>query len=398
MANCVTTGELEQVLTRLYAWSRVRDYVGYNKHDALTSPLLTATLGWSKWSRLVAIQGVMRFPLNIRPLLGVRKVPNPKGLALFAMGLLDRYRATGRRQHLDEARTIVDRLLNLRSTGNWAGNCWGYQYPWQDLGFFAPSGTPNAVVTCFVCETLLDVYRITNEPRYFDAVQSAAAFLTNNLTTLKDTEDELCVSYMPLPMTMRVMDVSILIASVLLQVVVLGGNDSYRHPAQKLLNYVMKQQTGYGAWHYTDPPEDSPIRHDNYHTGFILDAIWQIMRATGDQSLQPAYRHGLEYYAKNLVNEDGSPRWMSDDDFTHDVYGADRGILTFSRHTNEYPGLANRIAQWALHNLYHPSGRFFYQQGRYFKRRFTLMRWCNGWMARSLAHLHLHMTQSGRHI
>jgi len=389
MANRVTAKELDDVLNRLYAWSRERRYVGFNKHDALTSPILNTVLGWSKWTRIVAIQGVMRFPINIRPVLCVRKVPNPKGLALFAMGLLDRYRATGASDHLDEARKILGQLLDLRSKGPWAGNCWGYQYPWQDPGFFAPAGTPNAVVTCFVCEAFLEAYRLTGDGRYLDIVQSASSFLVNNLTVLKDTRDELCLSYMPLPMSMRVMDVSILVASVLLQTAALAKETTHLEPGKKLLNYILQQQTSYGAWFYTDPPSDSPIGHDNYHTGFILDALWRIMKTTGDQSLSSAYRSGLDFYAEKLFNGDGSPRWMSDRDYPHDVHGAAQGILTFSRHSLEYPGLADRIARWTLDNLYHHSGRFSYQQGRYWKRRFTLMRWCNGWMARALSTLQL---------
>ena len=35
------------------------------------------------------------------------------------------------------------------STG-FDGLCWGYPYPWQDVGFFAPRHFPNRVVTSFV--------------------------------------------------------------------------------------------------------------------------------------------------------------------------------------------------------------------------------------------------------
>jgi hypothetical protein len=156
----------------------------------------------------------------------------------------------------------------------------------------------------------------------------------------------------------------------------------------------MGRQTAYGAWYYTDPPEASPIGHDNYHTGFILDALWRYMHATGDERWMPQYRHGLEFYAAHLFNADGSPRWMSDRDFPHDIHGAAQGIITFARHETEYPGLAQRITRWTLDTMYDDAGRFYYQEGRFFKRRFTLMRWCNGWMTRALSQLHLRMRQS----
>jgi hypothetical protein len=37
--------------------------------------------------------------------------------------------------------------------------------------------------------------------------------------------------------------------------------------------------------------------------------------------------------------------------------------------------------------MYDPAGRFHYQETRWYRKRFTLLRWCNAWMARALAHL-----------
>jgi hypothetical protein len=376
---------IDAVLDAVYRWSRRQGYRGYNKHDGLNSPLLRALLGRGKWPRLIAIQSVMRAPVNLRPWLGVHKTYNAKGIALFARGLLDRYRASGEAAHLSEARELLRLLDGLRSPGAWSGDCWGYPYPWQDLGFFAPAKTPNAVVTAFACETYLDAYRLTGETEYLDRVRSALDFFANDLTVLKDTEDELCLGYMPMPMTMRVMDVSILIGSVTAQYGALTGDTAFDDRARRLVKYVLRRQTYEGAWFYTDPPSDSPIRHDNYHTGFILDALWNYMEATGDRMGESGYAKGLAFYAENLFNADGSPRWMSDRDYPHDIHGAAQGIITFARHRPEYPELADRIAAWALDTMYHPDGRFHYQQTRRLIKRFTLLRWCNAWMARALA-------------
>ena len=111
------------------------------------------------------------------------------------------------------------------------------------------------------------------------------------------------------------------------------------------------------------------------------------MHASNDFQWQHSYDMGLKFYAELLFNADGSPRWMSDCDYPHDIHGSAQGILTFSRHPKEYPLLADKIAQWAIENMYHRDGRFYYQQQHYFTKRFTLLRWCNGWMARGLSAL-----------
>ncbi len=331
----------------------------------------------------------MRGPVNLRPLLAVPKTYNPKGLALFAQGLLDRYRLTGAAPYLDEAEQLLSLLDSLSCRARWSGDCWGYQYPWQDLGFFAPAGMPNAVVTSFVCEALLDAYRLTERAVYLERAASAIRFLTRDLNVLKDSADELCLSYMPVPMKMRVLDVSILIGAVISQYGKLSGEMQHADTARRLCNYVVNRQTDYGAWFYSDPPADSPIRHDNYHTGFILDALSRYMDATGDERWLERYRHGLAYYVQHLFNRDGSPRWMNDQDYPHDIHGAAQGILTFcdQRARDQYLSRALDVASWALDRMYNPEGRFYYQDTGYILKKFTLLRWCNGWMARALARL-----------
>ena len=379
--------QIEKILEQVWKWSNSQDFKGYNKHDGLNSPILRTLLGWGKWPRLVAIQAVMRFPINIRPLLLIPKSYNPKGLALFALGCLDRYRATGKQLHLDRAQRLLELLLSLSSPGKWSGICWGYHYPWQDLGFFAPTNTPNAVVTSFVCEAFLDAYRLTKETGYLDVVESASDFFINDLTVLLDKPQKLCLGYMPMPMKMRVMDVSILIGAVLAQLVSFGKRLDLEDHARRLVAYVVGQQTDYGAWYYTDPPEDSPIRHDNYHTGFILDALWRYMEALQEWDYQDSYIKGLEFYSGKLFNNDGSPRWMSHKDFPHDIHGAAQGILTFSKAKGLgiYNGqLDYKIYCWAIEHMYNDQGRFYYQRSRYWTKRFTLLRWCNAWMFRAL--------------
>jgi len=387
-AHALPRARISECLERVFSNAERQEWRGADKHDGLNSPLLHALFGWSKTTRLVAIQAVMRAPVDLRGILRVKRVYNPKGLALFVLACLDRHTATGAPIHLQRAERLIEILDAVRS----AQGAWGYQYPWQDPGFFAPAGTPNAVVTAFVCEALIAAYRKLGRSSLLDRVTAAIEFFLRDLRRLKDEPDELCFSYMPLDMRMRVMDVSILIASVIAQHAQLTGRHDHMSTAQRLATYVARQQTAYGAWYYTDPSTASRIRHDNYHTGFILDAFTRYMDASGDRRWITVYQSGLQFYANTLFESDGAPRWMSDQSFPHDIHGAAQGILTFAQHRAGYPGLAEKIALWALDRMYDPEGCFFYQRTRWYTKRFTLLRWCNAWMARGLAALEKEMS------
>lgn len=385
------SARIEAVLDAVLDYSEARCWRGFDKHDGLNSPVLRALGGWSRLTRLLAVQAVMRSPVNLRPWLGIRPTFNPKGLALFARGLLDRHEVDGDPKHLQRLRALLAQLDVMAVATPAGGRAWGYQYPWQDLGFFAPRGTPNAVVTAFVCEAYLAAHRQLGEPEWLSRVEAALPFFLGDLQRLKDEPEELCVSYMPLPMTMRVMDVSILIASVLARYAIQAGQPHWLPVARRLACYVVRRQTDDGAWFYTDPSGDSPIRHDNYHTGFILDALARYMDATGERQWQPHYDSGLTFYAGHLFEPDGAPRWMSDRAYPYDIHGAAQGILTFSRHLRTHGDLAKRITHWALDNMYNPEGRFYHQRTRWYTKTFTQLRWCNAWMVRALAALELRM-------
>lgn len=371
-------------LDAVLEWARRERYLGHEKHDGLNSPVLRALAGWGRWPRLLAIQGVMRSPVNLRPLLGVRKALNPKGLALFIRAYLDLHRRDGDVAHLDEARRLAAMLIADQAGPGLHGRGWGYHYPWQDLGFYAPPRTPNAVVTAFVCDALLRLHDLTHQPELLEAVDAAVRFFVDDLPRLLETPDELCLGYMPMPMRMRVMDVSALVAVALARHARVRG-PSHLPVAARLMRYVARRQTAEGAWYYTDPPEDSPVRIDNYHTGFIVDALRDYMDLTGDAAYRDAHARGVQFYAKHLFNADGAPRWMSDQDFPHDVHGAAQGIITFAAQREAFPNLADRVVAWSLRHLYSGSGWFHYQQRRHYRTPYTFMRWCNAWMARALA-------------
>lgn len=376
------------VLERLLRVVKEKDYAGYNKHDGLLSPVLSRLFGWSRLTRLAAIQLVTRSPWNIRPLLGVPGTRNPKGIGLFALALLEHGERSGNREWLDEGLRLLDWLLDNRSRG-FDGACWGYQYPWQDVGFFAPAGFPNRVVTCWIGFAFHQAWEVTGADRYVETCKEICRFLLESPNRIVDTNDELCLSYVPdASVDWAVMDVSALAAKMLSLTGSATGNEELKAEARRCIRYVANRQTDYGAWFYTDPPGDSHIRHDNYHTGIILDCIQDYGVATGDRDFDTCYERGLRYYAEELFLPDGAPKWMNDRVYPHDIHGAAQGIISFTKPRAVALGLgpvADRVLTWTMNNLYNPGdGRFYYQRGRSLTKKFTLMRWCDAWMAVAL--------------
>ena len=393
-----STDKISASLSKVLDYAAAHDYKGYNKYDALDSKFLWFMSFGSKFLRLVYSQVVMRAPINIRPLFFVPKTRNPKGIALFAMAFMNLYKAKQVPEDLAEAETLLDWLLQHPSETQW-GMCWGYQHPWQDVGFFAPAHLPNRVVTYFVTTAMMDAYEITHQQKYLDAAQSALIFLLQAPKVLYEDATMKCLSYVPSEkINWIVMDVSILTGSIVARVNKYVKDPALATEARKLVNFVVDKQTDYGAWYYTHPAGDHPRKHDNYHTGYIVDAILDYMDHSGDQSFMEQYLKGVVYYRDNLFLPDGAPKWANDKTYPFDVHGSAQGIISFvkaSRFDKDYLVLAEKIANWAIDTMQNQKkGFFYYQKTKLFRKPYTLMRWSCGWMSRGLSELQVYQGES----
>lgn len=381
-------------------YARERNYAGYSKFDGLESPLMRALTLGTRYGRLFWQQAVKySTPFNIRPLLGVRKVRNPKGIALFARASLVAGALWQDEALLKEGKALLDWLLEhnsqyfLGQNKPYAGKCWGYNFHWQGVGFEAPAYMPNTIVTSFCAEAMVTGYTVLKDQRYLDAAQSACQFMTTDLPVLFDENDMLCVGYVPAK-CFKVVNINAVSGALMAKVSRLTGDASLLERARRQLNFVRSVKTDYGAWYYTHPAGDSPISHDNYHTGGVCDGILEYQLASGDTRFDDMLQEGLSFYRKHLFEADGAPRWMNDRQYPYDVHGSAQGMLTFAK-IKDFE-LAGRIAMWAHDHLKRPDGAYRYQIGRNWltTRNYTLMRWCNAWM--SWAHASFCAMKAGR--
>jgi hypothetical protein len=380
--------DIEKILSAALDRAHFLGYAGYSKFDGLDSPLVRA-LSFNSWLfRLIWTQVIMRAPVNLRPVLLVRKGINPESPALFARANLDMLSTNSIQPFRERAEGCLRWLTENTSAekGTYHGSCWGYHHPWQSPGFFQPPGYPNCYVTVIAGGALLHGFRMLGKEAYLMTARSAVDFILTDLEVLHETDEEKCISYVPkMKAGFAVININAQAAAFIAQVGALTGEIFLLEQARKLLSFVSLLQTSYGAWYYTTDPRQSLVAHDNYHTGMILDAYLDYENATGDRRFRDYYERGLKFYGENLFLANGAPKWASDKVMPHDVHGSAQGILTFAGAGDR--DMALLIASWGLQNFYKGEGEFAYQKGRFLSKRFTLLHWCNGWMARGLAGL-----------
>jgi len=383
-----------EICKNVLAFAEAENYSGYSKFDALNSPILKVICRDNRYLGGGVTLVVNKSPVNVRRVLLVKKSRNPKGIALFIRAYLNLYQLTQRDEYLKKAELCLE-WLRQNAIPGYSGPCWGYNFDWVSRLFYAPKGTPNCVVTVFVCEALIHAYEVTNNEKYLIQAEQSALFLMKDLPILYEDNSMKCVGYVPIGVNNRVININALLGSLLAKLWRYSNNDLYLIEGSKLISYVTGQKTMDNCWYYTDPPSASSITYDNYHTGGILDSLLEFMEYTNKKSYQKIWEESIHFYVNNLFLPDGSPKWMADKTYPLNIHGSAQGIVTFSKASKYNDGcmnIAKTIANWSVENLYDRKWHYFYyQKNRFFTERYTLMRWCNGWMTRAISELLLKM-------
>ncbi len=381
--------ELESAYDRLSSYCRDRNYEGFDPFDGLNSRLFQATpLPRFRFARLAWTQLFKRSPINLRNLAGVPAQKNSKGIALFALAELARFRTLRTKQSEAVARELLNDLLSMRLDG-FSGATWGYNFDWQGRSFFAPRGTPTIVPTAFAVRALLEAADAFGDDAYLKIARGACDFILIDLNRSFESEDEVCFSYSPIDRS-RVFNASLLASESLARVAALTGEQDLTAIAVCGARYVVNRQQADGAWAYGG--DEFQSWSDNFHTAFILTSLMRIMNVSeaSKTEFHEATKRGYKYWRGNFFLADGWPKYYDDRLYPVDAHSAGAGIVALleMRSIDERAAkLAEDIALWTIRNLRDQSGYFYYQRHRCYVIQTPYMRWSEAWMMYALAKL-----------
>jgi len=375
--------ELLGICETALGWAAERDYAGWDPYDGLNSTRLSSLLGnW--WSRLLVIQGVNRFPINLRPILGVPKERNPQGVALFAMSHLNLYEHLGDETRLDEAEALLNWLVD-NSSPDYEVPCWGYNFGWQNgRKFYLPAYAPSIVVSTFCARAFLHHYRVTGNDRSLEIAAETVGFIRSNINTRR-VDGHTVFTYTSSD-SFVVINANALAAALFAEVGETLDDDQLRTRADELVSFVVSSQVDSGAWYYAVPHDESHLSHDNFHTGFVLEALGRYLDVRGpDTEVASAYRSGMAFYRTHLFEDNGAPRFEHDDPYPRDAHAVAQALRTFALDGSQ-PNreLAESLIDWSMERLYDEEGFFYRYQGRLFTDRTQYMRWSQAWMCYGL--------------
>lgn len=379
----------EHSLIKLRNWCEKEGFKGYDPFDGLNSQFFKSlpVFPENRIARLAWIQMFKRLPFNIRPLLGVQKGLNPKGLGLFLSGYCILNRLSNSHDISDIQVQLGAKLISNVSKG-YSGACWGYNFDWQSKAFFQPESTPTVVATSFIGNAFLDFYESSGDKTHLGIARSACDFILNDLYRTEDEKGNFAFSYSPLDKSV-VYNATLLGSRLLARVYSFTGEENLIREAQKSVAYCCDRQSSDGSWRYGSANIHKWI--DSFHTGFNLESIHDYERYSGDTSYHENLEKGFEFYLASFFTDTGLPKYYNESTYPIDLHSTAQLVSTLSKSGRfaENRGLVDKVVSWAIDNMQSEEGYFFYQKKRFITIRIPYMRWTQAWMFYALS-LYLH--------
>ena len=365
--------------------SKEHDYAGQDPFDGLNShffkalpKLKTGVFG------LAWIQLNKRSIVNIRPILGVPAMRNPKGIALFILGLLADYQRSLEGHYLDEAIKLADWLLTQQSDVEiWKHACWGYHFDWNARAFYVPKGKPNVITTIYVAQALYALDGVTGEEKYRLPALDAAHFIVKTLYC--EYEEREFFAYIP-GETAFVHNASLWGAAWVAFVANVTNNQEYKKLALQVARQSAKEQGEDGSWVYGSRHHHQFI--DGFHTGYNLEALHVLRTALATNEFDSVIEQGLSYYKTHLFEQDGTAKYYHNNRYPLDMHCVSQAIFTLLKvgGTVKDLQLVEKIIKKAIESLYMPKKkRFVYQKHKGFSNKINYIRWTQAWVYYSFA-------------
>ncbi|MEP6902080.1 MAG: delta-aminolevulinic acid dehydratase [Actinomycetota bacterium] len=382
-----------QTYKELFAYCEAENFAGYDPFDGLNSRIFRVLpLKYFSLARLAWLQMVKRSAKNLRPALKVEKGVNPKGIALFALAELSRFRAGYKSQHAENAKQFLEKLLKLKiqlpkTKDHKPKTAFGYNFDWQSRAFFAPEGTPTIVPSAFAAQAFLEGYQLFNDEIYLETAREICAFITEDLNRIGETETEVCFSYTPLDKSV-IFNASLLAGEVLANVGAIMQDENYLNLAAKSARFVIKRQKETGAWAY-----GTRLKHawvDNFHTAYILLSLFRLQKLIPNLETETPVKLGLNYWLENFFLGEGTPKYYDRETFPIDIHSASAAIVALcalNKFDERCLPLAEKVAVWTIENLRDEKGFFYYQKRKEKLVKTSFIRWSNAWTAYAIARL-----------
>jgi len=355
----------------------------YTKYYRIAKALPTKLSKAANWPYALLLN---KKPSWVRTLINENPKKYPQGIAMVIRGLVVLHEKNHPLGDIGEAVTLGNWLIENKSPiSKHAG--WGQPFDWQSRSLIFPKNLPRATVTSQVMHALLDLFEVTQNQEFLDNAVDAAHLFKNEFHYVEDVDENHCISYTTLDQY-HIHNASMLAAGAIIRATSFQKDDELIDFAVKAARFTASHQNEDGSFYYWAPPDKLNYMIDNFHTGFVLEGFWNVIKYGEGQEFDIVYDKGMKYYYDELFIGN-IPKFTKHKTYPVDIQSCAQSIISFAmdKNNNKYVKLANEVAQFTNENMFlNEKSHFAYklfENGRLDESYY--IRWGDAWMIRALA-------------
>jgi rhamnogalacturonyl hydrolase YesR len=379
----VSPEDLWRSLNAVQQWVERNHYRGYEPFDGLSSWLRPLACGNQLAERILQ-QTIRQSPINLRPLLGVHPKESTKGRGYMAWGYLKLYKATGDGSYLHKAIDCL-KWLDKEKVDRFKYHSWSNHFDFVSRGGGYTKADPIIVWTSVIGHAYLEAFEMTGDTWFLSIAESACNWILE--LPRERTAQGACISYLA-HVQSSIHNANLLGAGLLARTGSHNGNRQYLDVARSAIDYSCARQLPDGSWWYAEAQKYHWI--DNFHTGYNLDSLVGYFQATGDNTVVPHFRKGLDFYTSHFIEASGRPRYYHNRTYPVDIQCAAQTIDTLVTAAVVEPavlGLAAKVAAWTIREMQDREGYFYYRRYPLLVARTPMLHWGQATMFKALANL-----------
>lgn len=371
---------------KLWNWIKRENYSGYDPYDGLSGKM--SLFSDKKLLNLLLLQMNLYSPVNLRPMLGIKKGRSNKCLALLARANLILYEVTKRSEFRNEAELLLDNLINANlSKTQGEFSCSSYYFKYVAPRHLLDPTVPDIVCLTESIKSFIKAFQTLKNELYLEKAEEALGFLTSNL--LAADNGVYHFKYTPRERGKIVINVSALALEAISRYLDVVYRKDLYELGVNVAKLILKYQRKDGAWPYSVYSGGHLYWQIDYHQGFIIDGLASFKKYYDAFEIKYAINNGVEFYKKLFI--DGCKSYYRYPiKYPIDIHNQAQGIITFSKlflenYSASYIDMSKEIAHWTIKNMQNPIGYFYHQRWPLFVNTIPYIRWGQAWMLLALS-------------
>ena len=381
-------------LSALIKYIEKEEYKGYDPYDTFSSPLLLKIPG--NLSKYLLLQFQKRNPINIRPLLGIKKDYVHKGIALFlnsysrlALFVKESDKDSNKeiyQNYLSKCSFLYDWLLT-NTTDGYEGLCWSLHVPIAKANRLRPKNDPSSVLAAFVGDSFFEYYNLTQDKEIVLNMEKIGQFLLKYIP-VTENKHGICFSYTT-KLTDIVFNANMHVARFFAQLYKLTNNEKYLILSKRSVDFSIAYQKEDGRWVYSVTDSGKERHQYDFHQGFMIDCLLDYINLTNckDEKVQNALVKATSFYKDKLFDSKGVSYWRYPKRWPIDIHNQAQGVVSFAKMceiNKDNIEFSKKIALWTISNMQHQEGYFYHQKWPLFTNKIPYIRWGQAWMMYAL--------------